>query len=103
MPRRVRTHLNFDVVDFTKEATVGQRGDGEIVGRVAQRKVYGGDEVLGVADVTNAARLREGFSHGLLDQRRGTIGEMRKGVDELGGRGGGSEKRISPSEAHRFR
>jgi hypothetical protein len=32
MPRRVGARLNFDVVDFTKEAAVGQRGDGEIVG-----------------------------------------------------------------------
>ena len=58
----------FDVVDFTKEAAVGQCGDGEIVGRVAQGEVYCGDEVLGAADVANSACLREGFSHGLLDE-----------------------------------
>src|SRR5260370_40732691 len=103
MARRVRGRLNFDVVNFTKEPTVGQRGDGEITGRVAQREVYGSDESLGAADVTNSACLREGFSQGLLDQRRGTIGEMRQDGDGLRSRDGDIENFNARSEAHGLR
>src|SRR5262249_44275241 len=67
MPRRVRGGLNLDVVDFTKEATAGQSSDSQIVGRVAEREIYGCDEAFGAADVANYACLREGLSHGLLD------------------------------------
>ena len=44
MPRRVGACLNFDVVDFSEETTVRERRDGEVVGRVAEREVHGGDE-----------------------------------------------------------
>jgi len=39
MPGRISACLDFDVVDFTKQASSSQRRDSKVIGRVAQREV----------------------------------------------------------------
>src|SRR5258708_15678454 len=102
MPWRVGACLNFDVVDFPQETTVRERPDGEVVGRVAEREVYGGDESFIPAKVADDEGLLESLAHGLLHEHGRTVRELRKDADKLRGGDCPIEDGVSWSEAHRL-
>src|SRR6267378_5327676 len=70
MPGRVGACLNFDVVDFPEETTVRERPNGEVIGSVAEREVYGGDEPFIPTKVADDEGLLESLAHGLLHELR---------------------------------
>lgn len=74
MPRSVRTRLDLDVVDFTKEALISQCSDGEIIGRIPEREVYGGDESLAPAKIANDTSFLQRLPHRLLNEHGRLIG-----------------------------
>jgi len=100
MPRSVRAGLDFDVMDFTEETAAHECGHSEIIGRVAQRKVYGGSEVLLAAEVADGASLLEGLPHGLLDEQCCVLGKPREDVDKLRGGNCHIEDGVGGSEAN---
>ena len=102
MPRRVGAGLNFDVVDFPEETTIRERRDGEVVGRVAEREVYGGDESFIPAKVADDEGLLESLAHGLLHEYGRTVRELRKDVDKLRSGNCHIEDGVRWSEAHGF-
>src|SRR5260221_6859389 len=77
MPWSKSACLDFDVVDFTEQATACQCGDSEVIGRVAQREVYCGGETLAPAKGANDASFLEGLTHGLLHEDGRAIGYIR--------------------------
>src|SRR5260221_2318371 len=102
MPWSISACLDFDVVDFTKEATACQCGDSEVIGRVAQREVYCGGETLAPAKVANDASFLEGLTHGLLHEYGRAIGYMRKDVHKLRGGNPPIQEGVTPIQEHRF-
>jgi hypothetical protein len=94
--------LNFDVVDFPEETTVRERRNDEVVRRVAEREVYGGDESFISAKVADDEGLLESLAHGLLHEYGRTIRELRKDVGKLRGRNCYIEDGVSWSKAYGF-
>src|SRR6266481_3304746 len=82
---------------------VRERRDGEVVRRVAQREVYGGDKTFLPAKVADDAGLFESLAHGLLHEYNRTIIELRKDADKLRSGNCHIEDRVRWSETHRFR
>jgi hypothetical protein len=87
-------------VDISKESSVREGGDSEVVGRVAQREIYGGGETLAPAKAANDASLLEGLTHGLLNEHGRALGKLRKDVDKLRGGNRHIEDGVTWSEAH---